>query len=112
MTYRRFQHKETKYGIFSEPTLLDDIRNKVTPEEVKLWEELNKDLIPTERMPRLMLSNAKHFFTNDFWNKHNNILEKIKSLVSVIDDLEYLEVKPEEIKRNYFEDEQQVIIEL
>ena len=112
MTYRRFQHKETKYGIFSEPDLLTDLNNKVTCEEFNLWEELNEDLTPTERVPRLVLSNAKHYFTNDFWNKHNRILEKIKSLVSVIDDLEYLEVKPEEIKRSYFEDDQQVIIEL
>ena len=112
MIYRRFQHKETKYGIFSEPTLLDDFRSKVTPEEVKLWEDLNKDLIPTKRVPKLILSNAKHFFTDDFWSKHSHILEKIKSLVNVIDDLEYLEIKPEEIKRSYFEDDQQVIIEL
>ena len=112
MAYRRFQHIETKYGIFSEPYLLDEFRSKVTPKEVELWENLNTDLIPTERMPKLRSSGAKHFFTNDFWNKHSYILEKIKSLVNVIDELEYLEVKPEEIKRSYFEDEQQVIIEL
>ena len=111
VVYRRFQSSESKIGIFSDRRLQEDFKEVLTDRELRLWKILYCDLEPTEFMEELKNIKVSHYFTQEFWEEHKTILERIKNLVGIVENLEYLEVEPYEIKKIWFKDSQQVILQ-
>lgn len=102
--YMRVRHKRNRDGMFQ---YLSRIRRALTKSD--RWDLIVMDSKITPTPFILGIGKATHYFTEECYNSHRAIIDTI---ISKVNYLELVTVQSCDIKRIWFEDAEQLIIEL
>ena len=108
MLYRRIRDKNTKVGMFHSYGL-DDYRNNTSDNNNAEILAMDEGHRVTSWVDGAEEHHATHYFKPRFYKKHKHILV---TLVEDIEDFEMVTVCKNDIKKIYFEDENQILVEL